>query len=139
MSDREVTSVNLDVDVKERLANDPAVNMSGLVNKLLREYMDGNTSEKAMLQFRADQLRTEVGTAKSTLDTKRDELGRVLTRLREIEQSQANKEETLRAEAFEEFDSISRDYLTPTNKHVKRHAEKLDMDPATLLEEYHEH
>lgn len=132
------TSVTLDEDLAEQLAADESVNLSGLVNKLLHQYMNGDASELAMLELREGQLQSDVETLESNLETKRAELERVQERLGAVRDEQQDQRSETIDEAFNTFDSIHPPDLTTENPHVERFADRLGITPADLLEAYYE-
>lgn len=82
---KKVTSVNLDKDLADHFSNDPGKNLSGTVNKLLRQYIGGDTGERSMLELRETQLQSDIQSLETTLETKRNELADVQERLAELD------------------------------------------------------
>jgi len=55
---KERTSITVDPEVAEYLSRE-SVNASGLVNKLVKQYMNGGGEEDALREFRMQQVKSE--------------------------------------------------------------------------------
>ena len=69
-------SATVDEDVEAFLSQDH-VNASGLINDLVRRYMDGGDEKGAMLRLREEQLKSELEALSQQQEAKRKELDRL--------------------------------------------------------------
>lgn len=134
---KKVTSVSLDEDVAERFAHDDSLNLSGTANRLLRQYLDGDRGEVAMLELREEQLKSEISSLESDLENKRAELELVQERLADTRAEKAEEREDVLPEAADVFDRMPQSELTEENEAVQNWARKADLAPAELLDWYH--
>lgn len=82
---KERISTTIDEEVAQFVQRDD-VNTSGLVNKLLKQHMSGDTGREQMLQLRIDQVEEDVRSMEGQLENKREELERLRSELAEIEE-----------------------------------------------------
>lgn len=123
---KERVSVTVDPDVAEYLDRD-AINTSGLVNRLLKDEMDGtNETTVRMLELRREQLQSECDELAARLDQKQNDLQRVEARIDELE----DEREDRIAEARELIPPKARSVGNPA---VETWANKLDMGEEELI------
>ena len=75
-------TVSLDPAVDEHLSSE-GVNASQLVNRLVKHHASSGGDEKAMLELRAEQLRSDINELQGRIESKQDELETVESRLEE--------------------------------------------------------
>lgn len=73
---KENISATVDEDVARFLGQDH-VNASGLINKLVKEYKDGDDTDGAVLRLREEQLKSELESLNDQRESKRKELERI--------------------------------------------------------------
>lgn len=127
---KERTSLSLDPDVAQFLKQDH-VNASGLVNKLVKQHMNGGAGEDIIREFRMNQLESELNQLQSQEEQKRKEL----EKLRELEREKKLELEEELTDARDAIEALPDDRAHPDNEAVKVQAEKVDMDPSELLRE----
>lgn len=120
------TSVSVDEEVAQYLRQE-SVNASGLVNRLVKNEMNGFRSDRQLVELRLDQATSELEDLRTRVKQKEREVARLEEKL---EQFNDDREEKL-AEAREHFRP---DQLTEDNPAVENWSEKLDMTPAEFIE-----
>ena len=86
---KERISASVDPEVAAFLSRED-VNASGLINKLVREHMNGGVSEDYLRKLREEQVQSEIESLTTRVEKKRDELQRI--RDVEVEQQEAKQE-----------------------------------------------
>lgn len=124
---KERTSLSLDPSVAQFLKQNH-VNASGLVNKLVQQYMNGGAGEDIIREFRIQQLESEVDELQSREEQKRQEL----QKLKSIDSKKTEEQEVALEEAKETLSSTPRD---PDNIAIQTKADELDITPEELVEE----
>lgn len=119
-------SASVDEDVADYLGQDH-VNASGLINRLVKQHMNG-ASKEVLREFRRKQLLEEVDDLESRAERKRKEA----EKLAEVTQEEQTEREKELEEVAEELAGVERD---PENPAVKAQASKLGIEPEELLEE----
>lgn len=134
MSEKERISATVDEDVLDQLQARQDMNVSGLVNKLLRQYlMNGGTDETAKrvrinrLRDEADELEEEAGELRAQAQAIEDH----------IKEHQQQQQQQI-AEAVEKLEGVPPD---PDNPSIKNVAAEVGMEPeefAVVVEERRE-
>lgn len=127
---RTVTSFSADDDVAEYLKQDH-INMSGLINRLVRMHMNGGVDEDLMREFRMQQVRAELEDLEARAEKKRDQL----EQLQEHDDRIRQEHQRNLDDALDELASIPPRHINPENPAVRNWADKLGMDPADLIDE----
>jgi len=78
-------SATVDPEIAEFVGRSD-VNTSGLVNRLLKQHMSGETGREQMLQLRIDQVEGEIESLESRIETKREKLQRLESQLDEMKE-----------------------------------------------------
>jgi len=86
---KERVSASVDPEVAAFLSRED-VNGSGLINKLVREHMNGGVSEDYLRKLREEQVQSEIESLNTRMEKKKDELLRI--RDAEAEQEQAKQD-----------------------------------------------
>lgn len=119
-------SATVDQDVKEYVSNS-TVNTSGLVNKLLRQHMNCGTTDERMLEFRIQQVESELDDLQGRVERKREELEELKERKSEMRQQSE--------EVFEKAaEALSPDDLREENRKVVFWAGEADMPVSEFVE-----
>lgn len=132
MSEKEHISATVDPEVAAYLSQN-TVNTSGLINRLVKQYMTGSDTSREMLQLRQNQLESQLSQLTSQQDSVVKELEQVEKELQKLDQ----QEETELQESLEVLASVPWEIDNPA---IQQHAVDLDMDPEDLiahLEDYH--
>lgn len=124
---KETRTVTIDPDVHEYL-DKANVNASGLVNNLVKEYMEGSDADIAALDVQIKHKERELDSAKSEVNRVESEL----TELREL-RNELQRETTSRMQ--EAADTLARTPLETDNPAIKHWSGKLNMTPGELIEE----
>jgi cell division FtsZ-interacting protein ZapD len=124
---KERSTFSLDPEVNEFLQQDH-VNASGLVNKLVKQHMNGGADEDILREFRIQQLKSELNQIESQKEQKRKEL----EKLQEIDQSKSEERQHELEKAREELAQTPKD---PENPAIQNWAEKLGISAEELIEE----
>jgi len=82
-------SATVDPEIAEFVKRDD-VNTSGLVNKLLKQHMSGDTGREQMLRLRIDQVQDDINELENRLESKHSELARLEEQLDDIEEENNN-------------------------------------------------
>ena len=119
-------TVSLDDEIDEYLSSE-GVNASQLVNRLVKNHASSGGDKKAMLELRAEQLRSDISELESRMENKQSELDRVEDKLEEY---QSEREEALEKAA---------EILTPRdlkrrNQKVRFWADRAEMSVDDFLE-----
>jgi septal ring factor EnvC (AmiA/AmiB activator) len=118
-------SATVDDDVGEYVSRD-SINTSGLVNKLLRQHMNGGADKDQILEFRIDQVRGEIEELESRLQRKREEY----QELQERRSEQVEEREDVIADARS---ALSREDLEYQNQKVAYWADQAGMEKGELV------
>jgi cell division FtsZ-interacting protein ZapD len=124
---KERSTFSLDPEVNEFLQQDH-VNASGLVNKLVKQHMNGGADEDILREFRIQQLESELNQIESQQEQKRKEL----EKLRQIDQNKSEEQQQQLEEARDELAETPKD---PENPAIQNWAEKLGLTAAELIDE----
>ncbi len=124
---KERTSLSLDPEVAQFLKQDH-VNASGLVNKLVKQHMNGGAGEDLIREFRIQQLESELNQIQTREEQKREEL----QKLKEIDSEKTQEQKEALEEAKEALSTTPRD---PENPAIQTKAEELGMSPEELVDE----
>lgn len=123
MSENNTTSVSLDEDV-DHYRRTECNNFSGLVNDLVRAYIQNGEQINGIRKFRKQQLKGEIQALKSELEIKTGQL--------------ENLEDSPDPEA-EEYRETLKDkaqlYPDPKSGAIKDMADKFDKEPETVAED----
>lgn len=84
---KERISASVDPEVSAFLSRED-VNGSGLINKLVREHMNGGVSEDYLRKLREEQVRSEIKALNTRMETKQEELERIKESAQEQQQEQ---------------------------------------------------
>lgn len=125
MSDKERVSASVDSPIASYLQQD-AVNASGLINKLVKQYINGNGGADQMLQLRIDQVENELESLENRVSQKRTQLENLRSR-RESEQNQKEQQLDRAVEALDRSD------LYAGNQTVQYWANELGMTEDEFL------
>lgn len=124
---KERRSVTLDPDVDDYLDRD-GVNASDLVNELLKSHMTAGGNREAMLELRAEQLRSDISELEGRLETKQAELESVESELDELVDE--------RGDVFEQAaEALSRRNLREGDSKVEFWADEAGVSTETLVSE----
>lgn len=121
---KERTSVTLDPDLYDRVQRDESMNLSGLVNRVVREYYEGGHPDGLDLQIRRVENR---------LEEVRAEEEKLEQRLSDLEERKERVDDTLE-EALDALEGLSTAKLHPENLAVENQARKLGVQPDVLCE-----
>ena len=124
---KERTSLSLDPEVAQFLQQDH-VNASGLVNKLVKQYMSGGAGEAMVRQMRIDQLESELNELQAREEQKRREL----QNLKEIDEEKTAEQKQALSEAKEALQDTPKE---PDNPAIQNWAQDLGMTPEELIDE----
>ena len=127
MSNKENISATVDPDVSDYVGQD-SVNTSGLVNQLLKQHMNGGADEGQILDFRIQQVRSEIEELEGRLDRKREELG-------ELQDRRSEQVETKDDVVAEASSVLSREDLEYKNQKVGYWADQAGMTKEELVAE----
>jgi flagellar capping protein FliD len=127
MSDKQRVSASVDEPIANYLQQD-VVNASGLINKLVRQYLDGNGGEDQMVQLRIDQVQSEIESLETRLSQKRTQLENLEERYENAQEEQLNQLQQA-AEALDPED------LYEGNQTVQWWASELGMNEQQLIDE----
>lgn len=119
-------SATVDDDVAQYLRQEH-VNASGLINRLVKQHMNGE-GEDVIREFRRKQLIEEAEELKTRAERKREHAKRLAE---VVEENKTEREKELK-EVAEELAGVERD---PENPAIKAQAAKVGVDPETLIEE----
>ncbi len=125
------TSVTVDEDVLEQLQAREDINVSGLVNRMLRDYVQGDESERAVLEARVERLEDDVADLEQQLKQKRSQLEDARNQLEaydnrkqnELERELEDYTEIPADPTHKEIIRIASDFNTSTTEVAQKHAE----------------
>lgn len=125
------TSVSMTEATYEALQKRDDINVSGLFEQFVTEFLASGQSTEAALAVRKEQLEADLDEAKGEVRRIEDELERVEAELKERRDR--------RRDTFEAFHDLGvRHDLTTDNPAVKNHAERCGMSPGEFLAQYQE-
>lgn len=135
MTGKSRTSVSIDEHLHEQVKANPELNLSGLVNDFLQDYLavgvdDPLTERVRRVEGRLEDLRRE----RTELDEKIDRVEEQLTALREKKATRDERRHERQAEVVEKLVNIRDDSLTPSNPAVQTQAQQLDIPREELVE-----
>jgi len=113
-------SATVDDDVYEFLQQDH-INMSGLINRCIREYMNTGGDVSAVRDLRIQQLEDEAEDLKSRAENKREKANRLR------EQIEASNESDREERLNEVVSSAGMIPADPSHPFVQQHSDELDM------------
>lgn len=125
------TSISLEEETYQYLQQD-SINASQLVNKLIKQHMNCGADQQQVLEFRIQQVESQLEDFQSRAERKQNELEELRKRREEHREQKQNEQEQLLADAEEALEGVPKQ---PDNPAVENWADKLNMQPATLLEE----
>lgn len=132
MTDKRPTSITLDEPLLNEVRERRNLNLSGLVNDFLRDYLAFGDATEAHLEARLNHLEQREQQMLDDLETVRDEIEYVE---RKLEQKR-DEAETTDDEIDAMLDDFPRgEYLVEENPAIKTWARKLDVEPQWLVEE----
>lgn len=123
---KENISATVDPEVAA-FVNRDEVNTSGLINNLLSQHMNGGSSEQHMLQFRIQQVKSEIDSLEGRLENKQEELEELNRRYENV--TEENQRLLDKAE-----DALEPSDLRERNERVEYWAGELDMAVSELVE-----
>lgn len=123
-------SATVDEDVAEYLDQDH-INTSGLVNRLLKQYISGGRTDEQIREFRKQQVKSEYKDAANRARRKLQEFNE----LRAADAEPDTLPDDERAEWFEKVRMVPRDTDHPL---VQDAADALGMDAAAVVREAYE-
>lgn len=121
-------SATVDDDVYEFLQQDH-INISGLVNRCLTEYMNTGGDVSAVRDLRIQQLEDEAEELKSRAERKKQKADDLRA---EIERVQTEEQKERLGDVLDSASMIPAD---PSHPFITSHAKALDMTPEQLAEE----
>jgi len=124
---KERLTVSVDEDVAEYLQQE-SVNASGLVNKLVTNYLNGGGNTDEILEFRKEQVRSDYEELAARARRKIEELNE-LERREECDNDVSDEE---RRETLQKVRQVPRDQTHPI---VVDAAETLDTTPENVIAE----
>lgn len=124
---KERLSVSVDAEVEQYLRQDH-INASGLVNDLVKRYMNGDAGENALHEYRIQRLKDEAEEAETIAQRKREMIEELQRKTR---QKKKESREDMVDTFLEKGASIPAD---PDNPMIQQYAEKLEKDPIELAE-----
>lgn len=110
-------------------------NASALVNRLVAEYRSGGGSETVIIDYRIEELSSDITALEAQLQRKRERLSELRDRKSRIKQT--NQRDL--AEAVERVATLSSDQLQPDHPAIVTQARKVDMPPEDFLEHVESH
>ena len=127
-----VVTVNLD-DVNVEWLDAETDNRSAFVNKLVTKAREGSGEvDEAVAQFQREKLRRD----REALQVQIEGIDKQLETIQKrMEAAEGQKKASLEA-SIEDLEGTPRD---PTNVAIQKHAERLNMSPAALVEELEAH
>lgn len=127
MSDKERKSFTLDPEVSAYLSQEGR-NASQTVNKLVKMEMGKDAADKQLLKYR---MQSEKDQYESAAQKARGHLERYNQLKRQLENTES-KEDKIMQDVKEKLENVT---LEPDNPGVQAQAERVDMEPAELIEE----
>lgn len=123
---KNVRSVSVDEEVDEYLGRE-GVNASELVNKLVKEYMNGG-GDNELLEFRKQQVKSEYQQLATQTRQKLNEFNR-------LEEQQQRSEEDAQSTWDDAVADLENTPRNPDSPPIVYWAEELGMSPSELCEE----
>lgn len=121
------TSISVDKEIHERLQNDPHINVSGLVNDLLKEYYATGVANG--LDLRKQRVRDDLERARQKVS----QLEEQMEKLRQNEEYRKQKREENIEQALDKLRDIPGYRLTVDNPAIVTQANKHGLKPEKLL------
>jgi len=128
---KERRTVSIESEVDEYLSSE-GVNASQLINQLVKNHASSGGDERAMLELRAEQLRSDIEELTGRLETKENELERIE---KQLEQFESEKEQLIESAA----DALSYSDIRNETKPAKYWADELDVTIEELGELVKQH
>lgn len=132
MTGKENISATVDPEVASFLEQEH-INKSGLINKLLKEHMNGGATENRMLELREEQLESQL----ESLEVQCENIANQLESVRERQSEMREQEEKRLKDAMTVLETVPWDEDNPA---IQQWADDLDMSETELinqLEDYH--
>jgi hypothetical protein len=132
------TSVTLDANLKERLDEMPEVNLSGLVNDVVRDFVVNGKSQRSGLELRLERVEAEIEELEHQLEEKRELKEEIETQLEERSEKSNGTYEHAVEKVMNTIESrVRRDQGLPEvdNLAVTNQAQKANVPPQDLLDE----
>jgi len=127
-------SASVDEDVAGYLSQEH-INASGLINDLVKQYMDGGSEQAAILRLREEQLRSEIEALSQQEEAKRQELNRLADSRKEAEQSPSYREDLLELlRTIEEDDT----HIWPAHNTIKELAKQENKPAGEVIDDARE-
>jgi len=126
---KENISATVDQPVS-RFVQQDHINTSGLVNRLLKNYINGNESDLKMLELREEQLQGDIQDLRNSLETKESQLQDVQDRIESIKSAQQSELK----EVFQRMETMKP--LEPDNPGLVNEADRVGMEPTELIEAF---
>jgi hypothetical protein len=126
MTDKTPTSVNLTNENLEYLDSETD-NRSAFINRLIREYREGGSTDAMMQRYRLELLSTERGLARKRMESLQEQIDEIQSAMETAEE----RREREFTETAERMDGIPAD---PSNPAVQTQAENLDMEPSAFAD-----
>lgn len=128
---KERLSITVDEEVAEEVKNREEINVSGLCNQYLSDYVTSGESERAVLEARVDRLEEDVSDTRETLERKERRLKRAKEQLEAFDK---RAEDDLERE-LGRVQSIPSD---PTHPEIQRIATDYDHSATEVAEKHAE-
>lgn len=124
-------SATVDEDVAAYLSQDH-INTSGLINDLVKQYMDGGDGQAAILRLREEQIKSELEALTQQKESKQKELERLTESRKDVESG---------TDLSDEYDAILDDmeadgvHVWPNSQPVGQLVSEHDGGPEDIVEE----
>ena len=129
MSNKENISATVDPEVAAFLDQEH-INKSGLINKLLKRYMNGDSSQDRMLQLREEQLEGQLNSLQTQAESIEEQLNSIRQRRTKREKQEQEQQEQLwnEAKSVLEVEEIGGTKIVTTEERfLHEWADKLDV------------
>lgn len=135
---KERKSVTVDPQVAEHLSQ-TGTNASELVNKLVKQHMNGGAGENEILEFRISQVEGEISDLKSRLERKQEELSELQDRKQSLSNEQQQNRAKILQEAYENtrfatLNSVDHPIIDSPDAMIDDYADRLDITTEELRE-----
>lgn len=126
VSRKRVTSVSIDETLHNRVQQDDTLNLSGLVNRVVREYYEGGYTSG---------LDLKIQNVENRLEEARAEEQKLEQRLEELKERRERRDNTPLREALDILETLPSSNIQPSNPAIENQARKLGLRPRELCEE----
>lgn len=127
---KERRTVSIPEEVDDHLSRE-GVNASELVAKLVKQHMNGGATQDQILEFRIEQVQSEVEDIRGRLERKERELDELKARRQEYHEQQQQEFQSKLSDAREALSGVP---LSIDNPAVQNWAEKLDLPQEDLID-----